>query len=406
MKRVRNEKHLVSSIALAVALAVGASAAVAQGKKPPNPGGGGGETTATNNLSYPALDLDVTTAAVPYSFTIAANPPPELGKTFSYGCAKPETIGSTTYPNTSCISVSGTTITYLSAAACTAAAAPCFNYSVEKIFWQKIAANDWSADSRKLLVGESVPVLATNVDWGDNLESRTWPSSSVLRVEVTPYADRTTAEGSALYKGLQMWHVYGQGPSEVWGVRATEGQSPYVYTSPFAIIRTMNAKLNITKIVLGTAACPTAGQGNVRPDLLWNGTEWVDSGGGTGTTWLLRNISYTPELNVGGKWVYGYNWQLRRDGVPASVSKAGWWRLTFYTAPGEIAYAPTTQIVPPTLPNVPEPVLLPIVAASNLVALKGPGGGGGGGGGGETGGVYVPVVDHTKNITYLDICLK
>ncbi|WP_144290110.1 hypothetical protein [Ideonella sp. A 288] len=401
MTKAHELPRTLSSIAVAAAFALAAPAAMAQGKGVP---GGGGKPpageTAVNNLSYPALDLDVTTSPVAWFFTIAPSPVPELGKTFSYGCDKKETIGTTEYPNTSCTAVSGSIVTYLTAAQCVAPAAPCNGLSVEKMFWQKIPANDWSSDSRKLLSGESLPAIASHVDWGDNLESRTWPSTSVLRVEVTPYADRTTLE--PMYKGLQMWHVYGQGSTEIWGVRARDSDNaPFAYLSPYAILRTMNARLNLTKIVLGTAACPTAAQGNVRPDLVWNGTAWVDTGGGASTTWLLRDIGFTPELNVGGKWVYGYNWQLRRDGVPANVSKAGWWRLTFHSSPTAVGFSFNTVTAPPVMSGVPEPVLLSLAPLSASVPLKGPGGGGG-----ETGGVYKPVVDPVNQITYLDICLN
>lgn len=406
MKRVLKEKHLVSSIAVAVALAFAASVAVAQsGNKPPAAGGGGGETTVGNNLSYPALDLDPTTAAANFFFSIAANPAPELGKTFSYGCDKPEKIGTSEYPNTSCVVISGSLVTYLSASACMAPSAPCFGYPVDRIYWQKINSTDWSSDSHKLPTGETVPVPVSHVDWGDNLETKTWPSTSVLRVEVTPYASRAS---DSLYRGVQMWHVSGQGTDEVWGARALDANSsPYVYDSPYVIVRTPNARLNITKLQLGAMACPTTGaQGPYRTDLTWTGSGWSSSGD---AIWQLRDIPFAPELNVGGKYVYGYNWQLRRDNVPIETNKAGWWRLTFYTRPTEVDFDTSTRTMAPTTPTAYP--LAPALSASVLRAVvtgkgKGGGGGGGGGGGEETGAKYTPFIDTVNDITYIDICLK
>ncbi|MGE5336664.1 MAG: hypothetical protein ACM3PU_02485, partial [Gemmatimonadota bacterium] len=103
MTRAFELSRTLISLAVLGAFALGAPAVLAQGKGGGGKGGGG-ETTATNNLSYPALDLDVTTLPVSYFFSIATNPVPTLGQTYSYGCDRKETVGTTEYPNTSCVS--------------------------------------------------------------------------------------------------------------------------------------------------------------------------------------------------------------------------------------------------------------------------------------------------------------
>ena len=121
------------------------------------------------------------------------------------------------------------------------------------------------------------------MDWGDALEAVSWSERSVIRVETQPYYStiddyspwETTCSNAAdsagldpevdCKVGLQMWHVSGQGITEHWGVRATEpdpilgGDSvSYNYDSPFQIIHTTNARLNLTKLEPGDATVPTA----------------------------------------------------------------------------------------------------------------------------------------------------
>jgi hypothetical protein len=378
-------------LVLAASMAVGGAALAQQGGGGGpggggggggGPGGGGGETTATNNLSYPALDTLVP-SNVPESFPPA--PTGTLGTTYSYGCEPDETIGTTTYPDTSCVSPDGKT--FYTAEQCTtstdAAIGKCLGLPVERIYWQK-TANKWNADR----VGKlgSKP-QADYVDWSDGLESVTWKTTSVIRVETTPFAD----EGAGM-TGYQMWHVFGQGQTEQWGVRTTEAMKPYQYESPFAIIYTTNARLNIAKLQNGPATCPTTATGG--PGF---GGSWDPTSGWVGL-WELRDIAYTAELNVGGKYVYGYNWQLRRDSVPPDVGKSGWWRLTFYTTDGVVDFSPfagyttpediVAHLAPPTIPVVPAPLSLAIAPAA-----------------GDTGPLYKPVVDTQNNVTYLDICI-
>lgn len=385
MKRVRNERHLVSSIALAVALALAVPAAIAQGNKPPNPGGGnkppGGET-AVNNLSYPAIEIGGAASPATAFFTVVS---PVLGQTYSYGCEKPDGD----YPNTSCVSADGNS--FYTADQCISPGMPCAGLPVDRIYWQKTTANDWSSDT----IDGGLTVPATHIDWGDNLESQTWWSTAAIRVETTAFG---LGRIDPKQRGLQMWHVYGQGQTELWGVRATDdGSTPYVYDAESAILHTMNARLNIAKMTY-PEACPTA---PATAPYLPRGTWKYTSGGGFWEQSLLTlyDVPYSPELNIGGKYVHGFNWQLRRDTVDPTIGKGGWWRLTFYsrnlgTASAVTFPAPVESIklaAPDAVPAF--PTLLGITAALAEEA--------------ETGPLYkAVVVGEPDHLSYIDICVS
>jgi hypothetical protein len=369
-----------------------------QGGPPPGKGGGGHTEAAVNNLSYPAAMIGVTVSnpgATPLESTSDV-----FKATYSYGCDVPQTIGTTTYPNYSCIDAAGV---YLNAADC-AALDVCKDKTVSRIYWQKVPTSYWKAEET------ATPPLATvqYLDWGDNLESKSWTTTSTIRVETTPFADH----GSTVLKhGYQMWHVSGQGTDEVWGVRAAfegeDGTPPtavYSYDHQYSILHTTQAMINFTKLSKGPATCPTV---YVEPPeyqaLPWTGTSW------TGAC-SVKTEPYTAELNVGGKYVYGYNWTIRRDTLPTECAAlgytatdlAGWWRLTFYT-PGSTtpgAGSPAAvwfnvdltgeYLAPPPAPLLVTPEELLLVAPEE----------------GDTGDLYRPKVISASNLTYIDICIK
>lgn len=358
------------------------------------PGGNGGgnkpPTESSNNLSYPAIftGTGVTLNGTAGEWTLGGVFPTSK----SYGCAKPETIGTTEYPNTSCVSSTGAPMTY---DACVAG--PCSGYAVDAIYWQKSADNVWQAET----LGPNLkPQFVDYLDWGDNLESVSWKTSSTIRVETTPFAAVPDPVGAPLL-GFQMWHVYGQGPDEVWGVRGNgpDIADPYVYDGVYAIVHSPAARINISKLVNGSAACPTAG-GTEPPAVSTTWTKGVLSGSWNGL-YTLRDIPYTAELNIGGKFVYGYNWQLQRDSVPTSVSKAGWWRLTFYTENSLNALSDSIVFDDAAIPTTPAPGAAPYLPVQQVTRLKG----------GtvtilaDTGPLYAPKIDTANNLTYIDICI-
>lgn len=382
----KSSKRLMVLAALAGAVSLAIPAAHAQGSKPPGAGGGGGgHTSAVNNLSYPVVDLATTTPVSAY-FKVAV--PGTLGKTYSYGCAKEDTtsVAGRTFANTSCASADGKT--YYSASQCVAAGMPCEGFAasaLDRIYWQKTSDNVWSSDS---VLGAPV-VDASAVDWGDNLESRSWTSNSVIRVETTPFAPVVQR------RGLQMWHVFGSGTNELWGVRATDAGLAYGYLSDAAIVRTNSARLNITKLPgPQPAACPTTNPGPQAQGLTWDGSAWT----GGNTFVLYDNVPFTPELNIGGKYVYGFNWSLKSDVVPTEIGKGGWWRLTFH-ALGVIGFPDGIALAPPAIPDG-SPVSLPTASSALMVLLAAEAS--------ESGPLYTPVVYNRAgySLTYIDICVN
>ena len=379
----------VACLVLAI-VTLAAPAAVAQGRPPGaggGPGGGGHTEAAVNNLSYPALLIGaVGSAAVPLAATSHV-----LGQTFSYGCDKPESVGTFTYPNTSCVVAAGETSVYFTAAECTAADAACSGFDVDRIYWQKVPTSYWKAETTGPV---ALPVAVDFLDWGDNLESKSWTITSTIRVETTPFKDHTAA---SLKRGYQMWHVSGQGTDEQWGMRVLEdpvsgeAAAAYAYDSQYAIVNTGSARLHFAKLLPTADSCPSAWTPSPFSGP-WLNNEWQGA-------CTLKDVGYTAELNVGGKYVYGYNWAIRRDTLPQcggmTWNMAGWWRLTFYTPGGQVAF-PNANIPlePPSLP-LPSPFVATSLAAARAAAEEES----------DTGPLYKPVIDTVNHLTYIDICV-
>jgi hypothetical protein len=366
------KRHRISTLAIAVAIALAAPLAWGQGKgsgggnKPP-----GGET-AVNNLSYPALEINGAGPAATYYFTPSANP--VLGTDFSYACLAPETIGESSYDYTSCVDTA--TGIYYTLDECKIAKPLCLSADFYRMFWQKTATNDWTADA--LAVGTlSGPQPASHVDWSDSLESQIWWDTAAIRVETTPYATL-----SEKLTGVTMWHVFGQGQTELWGAKATltDPAADFEYESDYAILHSNAVRLNIAKLGGPVTDCTTS----VNPG---GGTWMIDPNNPSRYYWntsvlTLYDAPYTAELNIGGRYVYGYNWQLRRDVVPPTIGKTGWWRLTFYTA---TPASPT--------PIISFPAGAATVTSAPLVTPP-------------TEVTFTPVVSADPALSYIDICVR
>lgn len=402
----------VAAITVAVAsFGVGAPALAAKGgiKGPPT----GGETA--NNLSFPAVQTESST-------TIAANwsvpASPVLGQHYSYGCDLPETDGSFSYPNTSCVDDLSSPSVYFTPAQCVAAGAPCAGLAeadVSRIYWQKVDVNEWWADDEGIFGATPDFADVAYIDWGDALEAVSWNERSVLRVEAQPYSstipdfDPTVGpcDDAELCKtGFQMWHVSGQGITEHWGVRATEQGVSFNYSTPFQIIKTTNARLNLTKLVKSDATCSQPG-GNtgdpppVIPTEAWHGAGWTDS-------CTYYDAPFTVETSVGGKYVYGFNWRMKNVELDSFCGpdwlKTGFWRLTFYVPEGEdvvFSNPDTPNVAPPAIPATARalPLTEPGVAATPVAAAESeedPD---------ADDRLYSPVIDTVNNLSYLDICI-
>jgi hypothetical protein len=379
----------------------------------------GAEEPMGNNLSYPT----VYTAGVEDVYEWSPDHEPVgVGFNYSYGCDRPETVDQFNYPNTSCVDEGGSEPEFLSDVECVAPGQPCEDFTVDEldlVYWQKVEQQTWSAETTVA----APPIAAAYLDWSDNIESNTFSVTSVIRIETQPYFTSivgfdpmidTCSELDPCLTGLQMWHAAGHGTSELWGVRVDDGNpddhAPYLYESPFATIHTNRARLNIAKLEMAEAECPVPGEDPVPPSipaLTWEVTLdpdgeivegwWVNPEPGGVDPCTLDDLEQTVELNVGGKWTYGYVWMTKRMEFDSCESGGfeveGWWRLTFYTEDSSVDFAGQGQEYWEN-PEVLEPP--PVVKVAALAEPES-----------ETdeGPMYPPVVDTTYNLTYIDICL-
>lgn len=387
----------------------------------------GGESS--NNLSLPSVQTE---SQISIEANWATPTEPILGVHYSYGCAVQEMNEQFKYPNTSCVDNLGSPSEYFTAEQCTddSLPSPCRGHPVSRIYWQKVDVNEWWADDEGILNDDPNYASVAYVDWGDALEANSWNERSVIRVETQPYSStilnfdpsvltcEDAAIGAALDPedackiGFEMWHVSGQGITEHWGVRADEDAVSYNYDSPFQIIKTSNARLNLAKLGAGPATCPMPGgnPGDESPlgeNGVWSGSEWLGPEQLEICTYL--DEPYSVETSVGGKYVYGFNWRMKNvelDSMCSGVVKTGFWRLTFY-APQDVMFdnAAAPNVAPPgppsdarTLPREEfiDDLLPPVVAVLAAEEEEDPT---------ADDRLYRPVVDTVNNLTYLDICV-
>lgn len=242
--------------------------------------------------------------------------------------------------------------------------ADCALLGVECWYVQQDALNTWQAQS----VIPASRVDVDWIDWGDNLESKPWYVTSIVRVEVGLWKDLTDP-----MTAFTMAYLWGQGPSEMWGTNAT------TYSSLAALVYSRCARLTIQKLTKD-AADPTfsatwnATAGKWEGDVgspLYNSGVWMTGTGRTG--------AYSAEINVSGKVVYGYNWNVRKTG-----SGAGTYRLTFSldrTNPPVSLNTYFTEGITQIMPSAEEETVVAAEAASGGVA----------------------VIDYANNLTYIDV---
>ncbi|MGC8493067.1 MAG: hypothetical protein ACP5SH_15160, partial [Syntrophobacteraceae bacterium] len=205
-------------------------------------GGGGRETTAVNNLSFPAIAVD--------GFVIVPVPNPKFEKPYDG-----------TYPGLTADAI-----------ALLQASGPWYA--------QKEVENVWQADAISVKEPGTITSV-TYIDWGDNIESVNPKVGAPFRIEVTLYKNLD----SAFMTGYTMAALeYPSSSNELQGTNTT------TYQSPFATVISAKPKLVIQYL----------GQ-NVPKDMLWIGTEWTASSGSL----PISPVTFAPELNVSGKYVFG-----------------------------------------------------------------------------------------------------
>jgi len=251
-----------------------------------------------------------------------------------------------------------------------------------KAYLQKDAGNLWQAGSVDM---SAAPLVVHWIDWGDNLESVDWYTRSQVRTEVVLFQD--LSEPMLEY---EMRHVSGWGIDEVHGL-AVANETPQQGLGGQATVFSPCARLTIQKLLVersdpqlvdGLQWVPGVGWEEVGFDdlinpAIFNGAVH-EAGDGPGY--------YNAEINVKGRIIYGYTWNVRKlnDG-------AGDYRVTFSfdetcgSATRNVAFGENvTQI------------MVPLEEEEVVVASEE------GDDGGDTGGAAA-VLDTTNNLTYIDV---
>jgi len=156
---------------------------------------------------------------------------------------------------------------------------------------QKTEGNTWQAEYTTAAIGSPVDVFG--VDWGDNIEAINPIVGNPFRIEVGLY---NKPELSMLGYTMALL-ANPSSPNEVQGTDTT------TYDSEFAVVVSEKPTLNIQNI---TNVCTT--------NLDWSGTAWTLDG----VALDEDSVSFAPELNVGGKYVYGASqggWRPDSDGM-------------------------------------------------------------------------------------------
>ena len=171
---------------------------------------------------------------------------------------------------------------------------------------QKTEGNLWQADYVLNQNGEEVSVFG--VDWGDNVEAVQPVVGRPFRLEVTLYHK---PEETMLGYTMALL-AFPSSPNEVQG---TNGRT---YDGTLATIVSEKPRFVVQAL----------DDGDVET-LVWTGSAWT-----RGNTELpVSPLSFGPELNVGGKYIYGASkggWKPR---------EAGMYRLTFYLPESDISLA-------------------------------------------------------------------
>ncbi len=167
-------------------------------------------------------------------------------------------------------------------------------------YWEQKTESTWQAHWRN---GAGTP-QEVYLDWGDNLTSASLRTNSPLRIEATLYQDDPADPLDA----YQMTLLYGSGQTEMQGTSGVTAQST------LRTVMAFNARLTIEKL-LG----PGGAVDNTVTPFSMSAYEGL-GGDGPGR--------FGPEVNVGGKLVYGYILRLKNWNL-TEAQRLGWWRITF-----------------------------------------------------------------------------
>ena len=304
-------------------------------------GGGGGKppSEASNNLSYPVIWAEGVTKVLPGTPGMI----PTLNGTWWYqwgtngtdpdvtpaSCAPdPDESNSELNPDGDpyCDNKIPDSLTQLAGEPAADNPLP-----LAKAYLQKDKYNVWQAGSADW---SAAPVNVDWIDWGDNLESVDWYTRSQVRTEVVLFQDLVDP-----MLEYEMRHTDGWGIDEVHGMAATLGETPTALEGPGtrATVYSHCARLTIQKLLVERDDPALA-------DLIWvPGEGWTEPEGYEFD--LIRphifNGSvheggdgpgyYSAEINVKGRIIYGYTWNVRNlnDLTGTPLTAAGDYRITF-----------------------------------------------------------------------------
>jgi len=248
-----------------------------------------------------------------------------------------------------------------------------------KAYVQKDAGNLWQAGAADW---SASPVAVDSIDWGDNLESVDWYTKSQVRTEVVLYQNLVTP-----MLQYEMRHTSGWGIDEAHGLAADLADVPMLGPGTQATVYSPCARLSIQKLLIP------------REDVVPTDFLWVPEHGWTEADPLGPDLVnppifndavylgadgpgyYSAEINVKGKIIFGYTWNVRR----LNDDGAGDYRATFsFDQVCGAATLNTFFVDGVTGIMLPEEEVV-------TVADEGPGGG------------AVGQLDFVNNLTYIDI---
>jgi hypothetical protein len=369
---------------IAVAIAMVAMLASDPSAAGSGPGPGGGHETTTNNLSFPVLWAEGVAKELPGTRGMS----PTLGGAWWYqwgtNGTEPNVTPASCAPDPDDQRYCDDGVAGEADLSLVPGRPPAEHpMPLARAYLQQDPANVWQAASRSMV---RTPVVVDLIDWGDNLESKDWTTTSHVRTEVVLLEARAVGDVDHVRWPLReyaMRHTSGWGRGELHGLEATDPAGVPVYgPGDRATVYSNCARLTIQRLQVSREDPALA-------RLVWvAGRGWRERAGST-VDLVRRPLfnrpvweagegpgSYAAEVNVQGRVIYGYTWNLRRlnDG-------AGDYRITFSLDP--------TGLCPNTRNASFGRDVTTIVALAQTEAERGRGG--------------TPVLVARRQLTYVDV---
>ncbi|MBW2519766.1 MAG: hypothetical protein JRD88_05360 [Deltaproteobacteria bacterium] len=327
-KHAVKRRHLIMSVAVIAIFMFPMTSLAAQGE----PGRPGGEE-AGNNLSFPVIWAEGVTKALPGSAGMEPTTNGEWWYWWGTTGTDPniEPLSCPPDPDDSSLCDDGIPDQ-------TTGDRPGTGWV--KAYLQKDPGNIWQAATIDWIVSgtnyNSSSLVVDWIDWGDNLESVDWYTKSKVRTEVVLYQDMDPP----LMPEYQMQHVSGWGKNEVHGLAVDQSGNAMLGTGEQATVYSPCARLTIQKLLVDRDDPATGEPNPVLESMVWDDFDKVWSGEGlvnppifNKAVWAAGDGPdyYSAEINVKGKIIYGYTWDVRKlnDFIVNEGDASGDYRITF-----------------------------------------------------------------------------